>query len=59
MVSLMANNRAVRVHKCIYEALMRLAWAGFTDWVDENVPERSAMIRSFLEKGNTMATNNN
>ena len=47
-------NRAVTVHKCIYEALMRLAWAGFTDWVDENVPERSAVIRSFLEKVNTM-----
>ena len=25
-------NRATRVHKCIYEALMRLAWAEFTLW---------------------------
>ena len=47
-------NRAVRVHKYIYEALMRLAWAGFTHWVEENFPERNAMIKSFLEKVNRM-----
>ena len=47
-------NRAVRVHKYIYEALMRLAWAGFTNWVEENVPEKSAMIKSFLEEVNRM-----
>ena len=29
-------NRAVRVYKCIYQALMRLAWTEFTLWVEEN-----------------------
>ena len=47
-------NRAVRVHKYIYEALMRLVWAGFTNWVEENVPEKSAIIKSFLEEVNRM-----
>ena len=43
-------NRAIRIHKYIYEALMRLAWAGFTHWVEDNVSERSAVINSFLEQ---------
>ena len=43
-----------RVHKNIYEALMRLAWAGFSHWVEENVSEKSAMIKSFLEEVNRM-----
>lgn len=47
-------NRAVRVHKYIYEALMRLAWAEFTHWVEDNVHERSAVIKSFLEEVNRM-----
>lgn len=42
-------NRAVRVHKYIHEVLMRLAWAEFTQWVEDNVPERSGMIKSFLD----------
>lgn len=28
-------NRGVRVHKCIHEALMRLAWKQFALWVNE------------------------
>ncbi|KAG0716542.1 hypothetical protein GWK47_009438 [Chionoecetes opilio] len=29
-------NRAVRLHKLVYEALMRLAWKGFLPWLEEN-----------------------
>lgn len=29
-------NRAVRLHKLTYEALMRLAWLGFEDWLERN-----------------------
>ena len=29
-------NRAVRVHKCVYEALMRLVWQQFSPWVASN-----------------------
>ena len=29
-------NRAVRLHKLVYEALMRLAWNGFTSWIQDN-----------------------
>ena len=47
-------NRAVRVHKCIYEALMRLAWTEFVVWVEDD-HEASAMIKAFVEKVNSMA----
>ena len=47
-------NRAVRVYKYIYEALMRLVWAEFIQLVDTNHPEKNADIRSFLEQVNHM-----
>ena len=49
-------NRAVRVHKYIYEALIRLVWGEFTCWVEENVPHRAAVIKSFLEKINSLVS---
>ena len=27
-------NRAIRLHKLVYEALMRLAWKGFLPWLE-------------------------
>ena len=33
-------NRGVRVHKCIYKALMRLAWKQFALWVHEVRPNK-------------------
>lgn len=29
-------NRAVRLHKLVYEALLRLAWKGFLPWLEEH-----------------------
>ena len=29
-------NRAVRLHKIVYEAMMRLAWKGFLPWLQVN-----------------------
>lgn len=29
-------NRAVRLHKLVYEALLRLAWKGFLQWLEEH-----------------------
>lgn len=52
-------NRAVRIHKYIYEALMRLAWAELTPWVEENVPERSEMIKTFLDQVKDIASDLN
>ena len=46
-------NRAIRVHKCIYEALMRLAWAEFTLWAD-NKEETSTVIKSCVNKVNNI-----
>ena len=52
-------NHAVRVHKCILEALMRFTWVELLPWVDNNVPKRSEMIKLFLEHVQDMASNLN
>ena len=46
-------NRAVRVHKYIYEALMRLAWEEFLLWEEDN-QEASTTIEAFVDKVNSM-----
>ena len=51
-------NRAVRVHKYIFEALMRLAWAEFLLWVEDSL-EATAMIKEFVNKLNIMASDLN
>ena len=41
-------NRAVRTHKCIYEALMRLMWNKFVNWLDaksEQKENRLVLLR--------------
>ena len=48
-------NRAVRVHKYIYEALMRLAWTEFTVWVEENYQQQKPTISSVMDQVNHMA----
>ena len=32
-------NRGVRLHKIIYEALMRIVWKGFHSWLEDNHPD--------------------
>ena len=51
-------NRAVRVHKYIYEALMRLAWGEFMIWVQDD-PENKGMVDTFVEKVNSVTFNLN
>ncbi|XP_030267556.1 uncharacterized protein LOC115578638 [Sparus aurata] len=53
MESLMVNTTTVQY---ISEALMRLAWEEFTPWVEKNAPERSEMIKSFLEDVKVMTS---
>ena len=43
-------NRGVRVHKCIYEALMRLAWKPFALWVNEVHPNKLPAVRALEEQ---------
>ena len=45
-------NRGVRVHKCIYEALMRLAWKQFAQWVNEVHPNKLPAVRVWKNKWN-------
>ena len=37
-------NRAVRLHKLVYEALMRQAWAGFQTWIEENHGDKKSLV---------------
>ena len=43
-------NRGVRVHKYIYEALMRLAWKQFALWVNEVHPNKLPAVRALEEQ---------
>ena len=42
-------NRAVRLHKITYEALMRLAWAGFKEWVEVKCPDDLPKLNDALD----------
>ena len=37
-------NRAVRLHKLVYEALMRQVWSGFQKWVAEKHDEKTSLV---------------
>jgi hypothetical protein len=41
-------NRAVRAHKCVYEALMRLAWREFLKWLEKSENERHMVSVNLL-----------
>ena len=41
-------NRAVRTHKYIYEALMRLVWKGFIPWIEANLQHQLDLVTSLL-----------
>ena len=43
-------NRAVRLHKVVYEALMRLAWKGFLPWLHVNYPAEHHQVDVTLER---------
>ena len=39
-------NHAVRVHKCIFQALHRLAWQEFIPWITANCPAKLTKVRA-------------
>ena len=43
-------NRAVRTHKYIYEALMRLVWKGFIPWTEANLQHQLDSVTALLNK---------
>ena len=43
-------NRGVRLHKLMYEALMRLVWQGFVPWIEENHEESKTTVNSFFSE---------
>ena len=43
-------NRGVRIHKIMYEALMRLARQGFVAWIEENHKESKTTVDSFFSE---------
>ena len=42
-------NRAVRVHKLIYEALLRLAWNEFIPWMEANYQDKCSLLDQVRE----------
>lgn len=43
-------NRAVRFHKLVYEALLRLAWKGFLSWLEIFHKEKEDLVRDIRNK---------
>jgi hypothetical protein len=43
-------NRAVRLHKLTYEALMRLVWKGFQEWLVSDHPDHVCTLESTTNK---------
>ena len=43
-------NRAVRLHKLMYEALMRLVLQGFLPWIKENHEQSKWTVNSFFSE---------
>ena len=37
-------NSGVRLHKLVFEALMRLAWQGFRPWIKENYKQSKSIV---------------
>ena len=48
-------NRAVRAHKCVYEAMMRLVWSEFMESLESKNQEERTAVASFLEQVNAMS----
>ncbi len=43
-------NRAVRIHKYIYEALLRLDWKGFMPWLETHHPNQIHSVSALLDQ---------
>ena len=50
-------NRAVRFHKLMYEALIRVAYKGFVEWLDINRPEDATSLDDIQPLLNDLCTN--
>ena len=44
------HNCGVRIHKIMYESLMRLAWQGFNVWIEENHKESKTTVDTFFSQ---------
>ena len=50
-------NRAVRLHKLTYEALMRLVWKGFQEWLESDHSEYLCKLNSTIQTINNIHGN--
>jgi len=48
-------NRAVRAHKCIYEALLQVIWKQFIAWKTKNYPSTLMHLRAIHSEAEEMA----
>ena len=42
-------NRAVRMHKLVYEALLKIQWEGFLEWLDEDEKNKLTEVLKILD----------
>ena len=52
-------NRAVRVHKCIFEAFHRLAWQEFIPWITANCPAKLSKVHALEDEVELLVENLN
>ena len=50
-------NRAVRLHKLVYEALLRIAWKGFYSWMEEQYPSELPKLRDVAIQSEKLHSN--
>ena len=50
-------NRAVRFHKLVYEALLRLAWKGFPSWLQVSHQDKQHIVQDIAEVLKNLSTN--
>lgn len=50
-------NRAVRFHKLMYEALLRLAWKGFPSWLETSHQDKQHIVQDIAEALSSLSAN--
>ena len=50
-------NRAVRLHKLVYETLLRIAWKGFYPWMEEEYPAELSKLRDVTIQSEKLHSN--
>ena len=50
-------NRAVRLHRLVFETMMRQAWLGFRTWIAEKLGEKTRLVSKMFESLQSLRDN--